>query len=204
MVLDAINIEDCVRFIYPSFNDSSRLFSENCILAPLNESVRMINHICIRNFPGESKEYSSFNSVCLGTEATHFPTEFLNSLELSGLPPHQLELKKGSPIMCMRNIDPPRLCNGTRLIVEDLYDNLIVAKIIASEFQGEIVLIPRIKVILSEGDNIPFERVQFPVQSAFAITIHKSQGQTLDKVLIYLEKPVSKFLSMEIRVQKIL
>ena len=92
--------------------------------------------------------------------------------------------------MCMRNIDPPRLCNGTRLIVEDLYDNLIVAKIIASEFQGEIVLIPRIKVILSEGDNIPFQRVQFPVQSAFAITIHKSQGQTLNRVLIYLEKPV--------------
>ena len=57
-------------------------------------------------------------------------------------------------------------------------------------YEGEIVLIPRIKVILSEGDNIPFQRVQFPVQSAFAITIHKSQGQTLNRVLIYLEKPV--------------
>jgi len=90
----------------------------------------------------------------------------------------------------MRNINPPRLCNGTRLVVHELYDNLIVAETIASQFQGEIVFIPRLKVILSEGDNIPFSSFQFPIQPAFAMTIHKSQGQSLQKVLVYLDKPV--------------
>lgn len=190
-IISAANsIDECIESMYPSFNNPGKLFSEACILAPLNESVRKINNLCIKKFPGEAKEYLSFNCVCLGTDATHFPTEFLDSIELSGLPPHRLELKKGSPIICMRNMDPPRLCNGTRLIVEELYDNLIVAKIIASQFQGEVVFIPRLKIILSEGDNIPFERVQFPVQSAFSMTIHKSQGQTLDRILIYLDEPV--------------
>ena len=61
---------------------------------------------------------------------------------------------------------------------------------IASQFQGEIVLIPRLKVTLSVGANIPFSRFQFPIQPAFAMTIHKSQGQSLQKVLVYLDKPV--------------
>lgn len=189
LIIRADNVDQCIEYIYPSF-DNLEMFAENCILVPFNDTVRAINHNCIEKFPGQVKEYLSFNSVLEGTEATHYPTEFLDSIELSGLPPHKLELKKGAPIICMRNIDPPRLCNGTRLIIEELYNNLIVAKIIASQFEGEIVLIPRLKMVLSEGDNIPFARVQFPIQLAFAMTIHKSQGQTLHKVLVYLDKPV--------------
>ena len=189
-MLLARTIEDCLDYIYPSFDSPREVFLKKCVLVPLNECVRNINDTCIRRFPGNIKQYLSFNSVCEGTNATHFPIEFLDSLELSGLPPHKLELKKGSPIIMMRNLDPPRLCNGTRLIVEELQENLIVARIITSAFQDEIVLIPRIKHILSESDGIPLQRVQFPVQSCFAMTIHKAQGQTMENVLIYLEKPV--------------
>ena len=40
--------------------------------------------------------------------------------------------------------------------------------------------------------DLPFQlkRVQFPVLPAFAITINKSQGQTFDRVGIYLPDPV--------------
>ena len=190
MVLQQENIDECLQLVYPSFENPAEIFSKKCILVPLNESVRKINSKCINRFPGILKEYLSFNSVTDGTNATHFPVEFLDSIELSGLPPHKLQLKIGSPIVMMRNLDPPRLCNGTRLIVEALYQNLIVAKIIASTFQGEIVLIPRIKLILSEGEGIPLQRIQFPIQPCFAMTIHKAQGQSMDDVLLYLEKPV--------------
>ena len=61
---------------------------------------------------------------------------------------------------------------------------------IASTFKGEIVFIPRIKLISSEGEGIPLQRIQFPVQPCFAMTIHKTQGQTIGDVLLYLEKPV--------------
>ena len=35
-----------------------------------------------------------------------------------------------------------------------------------------------------------WQRLQFPVRVAFAMTVHKSQGQTLDKVVVWLQDPV--------------
>ena len=190
MILTSSTIEECIDQIYPSFDNPIDLFSKNCILASLNESIRAINSRCIQKFPGIMKEYHAFNTVTEGTNETHFPTEFLDSIEVSGLPPHNLQLKIGSPIMLLRNIDPPRLCNGTRLVVHELQANIIVARISVGQFKDELVFIPRIPIDLTEDDNIPLKRRQFPVQSSFAMTIHKSQGQTLDNVLIFLEKPV--------------
>ena len=54
----------------------------------------------------------------------------------------------------MRNLEPPRLCNGTRMIVEELHDNLIVAKINIGAFKDEIVMIPQITLNLTEGEDI--------------------------------------------------
>jgi ATP-dependent DNA helicase PIF1 len=53
------------------------------------------------------------------------------------------------------------------------------------------ILIPRICVIASKG-KLPFDlkRRQFPLRLAFSVTINKSQGQTFDKVGLYLRMPV--------------
>ena len=49
---------------------------------------------------------------------------------MSGLPPHKLELKIGQPIMMLRNLNPNvGLCNGTRLIIKNIYHRLIEATI---------------------------------------------------------------------------
>lgn len=121
-------------------------------------------------------------------DVVNYPTEFLNSLELPGLPPHNLQLKVGSVVIMLRNINQPRLCNGTRLAVKRLMNNVIEATIIKGKYKGEDVLIPRIPMIPTD---LPFDfkRLQFPVRLAFAMTINKSQGQSLEVCGINLEFP---------------
>ena len=78
------------------------------------------------------------------TDTCNYLTEVLNSLNPPGLPPHLLTLKEGCPIILLRNLDPPRLMNGTRLITKKLMKNVIVATILTGVAEGEEVLIPRI------------------------------------------------------------
>ena len=61
-------------------------------------------------------------------------TDFLNSLNTSGLSNHCIKIKIRSPIMLLRNLDQTQgLCNGTRLIVTRLAKHVIAAKIISGK-----------------------------------------------------------------------
>ena len=92
--------------------------------------------------------------------------------------------------MLLRNINPRQgLCNRTRLIFDKCIDNkLLPCRIVES---GRIVLIPRITFI-PKPREYPFEwqRRQFPVRPAFAMTINKSQGQTLKNAGVWLRGQV--------------
>jgi hypothetical protein len=43
--------------------------------------------------PGNLVSYKFIDTVCDATEAVNYPTEFLNSLDLPGMPSHNLQLK---------------------------------------------------------------------------------------------------------------
>ncbi|GBP60079.1 hypothetical protein EVAR_7072_1 [Eumeta japonica] len=63
--------------------------------------------------------YKSIDKICDATEAVNYPTEFLISLDLPGTPPHNLQLKVGSPVILLRNLNPSLLCNGARLVIKN-------------------------------------------------------------------------------------
>eukprot|EP00795_Rhopilema_esculentum_P014962 gene14962-6115_t len=87
----------------------------------------------------------------------------------------------GATIILLRNINPKRgLCNGTCLIVLDLQHHVICAQIIANQYRGQYVMIPRI-TMSSQDTALPVNiaRVQFPVRLAYCLTINKAQGESL-------------------------
>ena len=92
-----------------------------CIFAPKNEHVDFLNNkILTKIIPGEETTFKSIDSVFCDDpdEAQNFPTEYLNSLTPSGMPPHNLKLKIGATVMLLRNLNASNgQCNGTRAII---------------------------------------------------------------------------------------
>ena len=90
----------------------------------------------------------------------------------------------------MRNINKKQgLCNGTRLILKNIRGNILECY---NPVRREWVDIPRIRLKSDvKKVGLSWTRIQFPVQPAYAMTINKSQGQTIKgKVGVYLYKSV--------------
>jgi len=66
------------------------------------------------------------------------------------------------------------------MIVTRLGQHCIEVQILGGNFHGQRKLIPRILLASMEGE-LPFilSRKQFPIRLCFAMTVNKSQGQTL-------------------------
>ena len=92
--------------------------------------------------------------------------------------PNNLQLKVESPVILLRYLNPPWLCNGTRLIIKKIMKNVIEAIILIGKFQGENLLLPWISIV-STDVPIQLKHLQFPIILAFAMAINKSQGQTM-------------------------
>lgn len=185
------SIEELIKNVFPRIATNYKnheWLCERAILPAKNSDVNAINNEIQGEIAGECTSYKSIDTVMNTDETVNYPIEFLNSLDLPGLPPHILSLKIGVPIILLRNINPPRLCNGTRLAVKKLMQNVIEATILHGKSKGEEVLIPRIPMI---PNDMPFDfkRLQYPVRLAFSMSINKAQGQSLEVCGLNLENP---------------
>ncbi|CAN1799645.1 ATP-dependent DNA helicase PIF1 [Linum perenne] len=193
-------IVDIVQATYSSIQQNyshPTYFADRAILAPLHEIVSSINDYMLAEFPGkEACYYSSDNIESDGVEPgmleAEFPTEFLNSMRIGNFSDHELKLKVGAPVILLRNIDQSTgLCNGTRLIVKSLGTWCIEVEVMTGSHAGDKVYLPRITLASKEKSlNFTLLRRQYPIALCFAMTINKSQGQTLHEVGICLKRQV--------------
>lgn len=167
-------------------------YSSRCLITPLNKTVEDMNAIMLNKLPGQPFVSTSIDEIDDQFEDP-MSIDVLNAFDANGFPCHRLFLKVGQPVMVIRNLSVAQgICNGTRLIILLISNHLLRCKILTGPRIGDIVGLPQIKLMHS-GDRdfpIPFSRTQFPVRPAFCLTINKSQGQSLDKVGVFLSGPV--------------
>lgn len=182
------NFNDLVNFVYPDIHEDARRLNDRAILATTNISIDSCNDdISSRRNGNHATFYSSDTLIKdhTNTSTTAFcSTENLNNIDVPGIPPHQLHLKSDALAMLKRNLNfSEGLVNGQKVVVRGVSPNSRVIRVELLDRENSIVLIPRISFHAQVGRNgITFNRVQFPIRTAYSLTINKSQGQTLSRI----------------------
>jgi len=182
------------QFFGTFFSDTlGNALTEVAILTPKNSDALRINNEILHKLPGEAVTITSIDEAIteLPSDALNFPTEFLNKMTPTGMPPHELHLKVGAIIMLLRNLDVKNgLCNGTRLTIVKISRRVLGCTIATGARQGQHVLIPRIDSYFDQRLPFKLKRRQFPVRLSFAMTINKAQGQSFNKVGLWFDDPI--------------
>jgi len=109
---------------------------------------------------------------------------------------YKIELRQDAQVILLRNDPEKKFVNGTLAQIQELTEESISVRIEKEDGKMEIIELPRMiweirKYTYDEGsDPIKSEVVgsftQYPIKLAWAVTVHKSQGQTYDRVAIDL------------------
>ena len=75
--------------------------SQRAILTRMHENVDELNEAIVDKFPGEGKTYLCADSAVEEDLHNTYPTDFLNSITLSGMPSHSMTLKVGAPVILL-------------------------------------------------------------------------------------------------------
>lgn len=108
----------------------------------------------------------------------------VEQLTKSVLAPERLELKKGAEVMFVANNYAQGFANGSRGHVVDFRDGLPIVEL----SNGRQIKVEPHSWVLEEDGRKKAEVSQLPLRLAWAITIHKSQGMSLDAAEIDLSR----------------
>lgn len=142
-----------------------------------NLDVDAINSFELGKIEGKPKTFQMTSS---GAKA------LVEMLKKSCLAPEELIVKKGAVVMFVKNNFAKGYVNGTlgKVIGFDKESNYPIIETIKKE---KIVAEPESWTV-EEGERVIAEISQVPLRLAWAITVHKSQGMSLDAAVIDLSK----------------
>jgi ATP-dependent DNA helicase PIF1 len=182
-ILNAIRSGECSEHNLNELNQklhtSNHLAAGELVLTATNAIADNINQANLRNLTGNAKTYSGEINGNFGLKDIRLPAA------------ENLVLKCGAQVMFVRNDAEGKWVNGTIGVVEELSDDIIKVRTESGVHEVEQKKWQTISYEFSEEEQKIVEKVlgsykQFPLMLAWAVTIHKSQGKTLEKVIIDL------------------
>ncbi len=172
-LLDRIDIE-------PNFESDD--FSKNLTeLHTTNIDVDKINEQKLAELEGEEFHFA---------QTTTGAKNYVETLQKSVLAPELLRLKKGALVMAVKNAQNRQYVNGSIGEVID-FERLTDYPIVQFRNGKIITMVPETWE-MRDGEKKRASIMQIPLRLAYAITVHKSQGMTLDAARIDLRKAFSE------------
>lgn len=148
--------------------DVPMLFSKNV-------DVDSFNNAELSKLPGEARHFLMY---------THGKKKLVESLKQSCLSPEHLYLKEGAAVMFTKNNLKEGYANGTLGVVEGF--NEVSGYPLVRTKQGRKIEVAPAEWLIEEGGTVRAKVFQIPLRLAWAITVHKSQGMSLDEAVMDL------------------
>jgi ATP-dependent DNA helicase PIF1 len=102
--------------------------------------------------------------------------------------PSELIIREGAKVMFLTNkLFKEELCNGSIGIITKLIDENHIEVVFPINSGMNQIVVEKITAYFNMN-GIPAQRTQFPLQNAFALTVHKTQGLTLPHATISLDE----------------
>ena len=163
--------------------DLCRYYSQRLILAPKHVAVDSTNIRIFNSMPGDEIEYVARNRLC--EFSRRVPLGALAEINPGNMGPQILRIKMGMPVILIRTLNKHvGLVTGARGLIVASTPNVIRIRLLAGPNAATVHSIYRLwhenDPSLTNTSGIRFERDQFPVKPAFACTIDRSQGMTLE------------------------